>query len=90
MTTSLRVESNGRVRAEIAKGLGKLEDKSAATFAQIDAQVQFEEDGDSRYAMARYLGDNLDAYPQGRQTLEKLMETETEARTVQYLAGKLR
>ncbi len=89
LTANLQRESNGRVRAAIAAGLGKLERKSSATFAAVDTQIQSEKDEDSRFALARYLADNLDVYPQGRQTLEKLLQTETEARTVQYVAGKL-
>jgi hypothetical protein len=39
--------------------------------------------------MARYLGDRLEEYPQARETLSRLMKTETANRNRKYLASVL-
>ena len=89
LTASLRREPDGRVRTQIALSLGSLKAHDQATLSTIDAMITGEKDGDARYQMARVLADNLEAWPAGRATLKSLLENETEARTVRYVAGKL-
>jgi hypothetical protein len=46
-------------------------------------------DPDARSALARYLADNLQTYPDGRAALERLLERETDVRVGAYVAGRL-
>ncbi len=89
LTSQLRHEPDGRVRAVIARSLGSQKSASAETFALCNALVENEDNPDARGAMARYLVDHLDTYPDARSTLERLIKTETNTQTLSYVAGRL-
>lgn len=82
-------EGNALVRGALVRGLGSLSHRNDTAFAACASMVKAETDVDAREAMARYLADNLEQYPAGRETLEHLMQTEHSNGIRIYVAGKL-
>ena len=90
LSTQLAGESDGRVRRYlVAEGLARLDATSKPTLRMVDRMVVKEHHAGARLAMARYLGDRLEQYPQARETLSRLMKTETSDRNRKYLASVL-
>lgn len=89
LTTRLAAETDARVRASLAAGLGKLDRASARTFSVVHAAARRERDEKARYALARYLGERLDEYPAARETLAEILQAARSTRTRKYLASLL-
>ena len=89
LTERLRAEPDGRVRAILAVSMGKLGNKSRTTFELCNSLVEREADATARGALARYLVNHLDEFPEAKPTLHRLVKRETDTRTLAYVAGRL-
>ncbi len=72
LTQHLAVESDPGVRTSIAAGIYESGQASVESLALVSTQVANESESRARYHMARYLGENLEVYPEGRETLGRL------------------
>jgi HEAT repeat protein len=89
MTDRLAREPDGRVRTAMVDGMRAMSHRSDRAFAACAAMLEQERDPDARNALARYLVDNLQRYPQGREPLARLLQTESQPGIVAYVAGRL-
>jgi len=89
LRNALELEKDPYVRSCLAQGLVAAGEPTEQTLALANSSITRESDADTRFALARYLGENLETYPQGRATLERLLETETNNRIRKYVAGRL-
>lgn len=89
LTARLTSEKDGRVRAAMVGSMREMGRHSEEAFATCANLVERERDPSARGEMARYLVDNLDRYPDGREILERLVRDETDPDTLSYVAGRL-
>lgn len=82
-------EKSSQVRGAIAQSLVKWTTPSAAAMASISTAVRAEPDENTRYNMARFLGANLDAFPENKAILRDLLRTEQSKRIRQNVAESL-
>jgi HEAT repeat protein len=82
-------ESNNEVRGAIAESLVNWTEPTAPAVAAIRAGVRTEFDENTRYNMARFLGANLENYPESRPVLQDLLRTEQSRRIRQSVAEAL-
>ena len=80
--------------ASIGRGLLILlgvaqEDTDDSNSQTIDQMVVTEGDESARLAMAGILGDRLEAYPEGRATLQRLLESDSSQRVRKLAATTL-
>lgn len=89
LLTRLQSESSSVVRAHLAEGLCKQGEPTLATLEAIDQAITGETDQRARFAMARYLGENLRQFPRGKSTLATVLEGERSNRIRRYIAGRI-
>lgn len=87
----LKYEDNNRVRASLAEGIGRLSHKDDKVFEAFVKMVKTEQSKEVRGAVARYLADNIDLYPNSRKTLEGfLMDRNNRAQDRAHVTSKMR
>ena len=89
LLAQLRVERNPSVRSYLAQALCKQGEPTLASLEAVNEAVATEKDVRARFAMARYLGENLERFPRGRKTLEDVLASETSTRIRRYIAGRI-
>ena len=82
-------EKSSQVRGAIAESLVKWTAPSASAMVSIGTAIRAEPDENTRYNMARFLGANLDAFPENRAILEELLRIERSKRIRQRVAETL-
>ena len=89
MMSRMKQEQNGTVRGAIAKSLLTWETPTADVVASIRRTVQSESDANTRYYMTRFLGQNMDKYPENKQVLQTLLKKEPSKKIRQQIANTL-
>ncbi|MBW2417858.1 MAG: HEAT repeat domain-containing protein [Deltaproteobacteria bacterium] len=84
LTEQLVVEPEGRVRSEIVAAMDGLGDERLDALSAVHEMILDEPDPSARYRMARYLGNNLDAYPDGLEPLIELAVSDSSSRVRKY------
>ncbi len=84
LTERLVVEEEGPVRSEIVAALDGLGDRRVDALSTVHGMILDEPDPTARYRMARYLGDNLAAYPDGIGPLTELAVSDSSTRVRKY------
>jgi len=87
LTERLAVEEEGPVRSELVAALDGLGDQQLDALTTVHGMILDEPDPTTRYRMARYLGGNLDAYPQGLEPLTELAVSDPSIRIRKYAVG---
>jgi HEAT repeat protein len=82
-------EPSGEVRSAITESLKSWSKPTPQAMATIRNVLPKEIDESARYNMARFLGENLNKYPDNRPVLEQLMRTEKSKRIRQSVANLL-
>lgn len=86
---SLEQEQNDLVRSSITEALSKAETPALNTVQSIRSSILQERDENVRYNMAVLLGNSLKEFPQNREVLEQLLNTEQSKRVRQQVAELL-
>ncbi|MBN1441948.1 MAG: HEAT repeat domain-containing protein [Planctomycetes bacterium] len=89
LTARLGEEPDGGVRAAIADSLLLMDAADPERLSAVNELVGGETDAQARFAMVRYLAENLAAFPASRENLHKIMVTDASQRVRAYLAPKL-
>jgi len=89
LVARLQGERDPRVRAALAAALNRVPDPSPATLATVLALAPVEETASARLELARLLGAHLDALPDARATLERMLVKERSARVRTVLGRAL-
>lgn len=89
LMSRFKQEDNSVVRGAIAESLVTWTEPSAPAVATIRAAVHAEPDENTRYNMARFLGANLEKFPENRPVLQDLLRTEQSKRIRQSVADAL-
>jgi HEAT repeat protein len=89
LVDSYRNERSARVRGSIAKALVNWEQPSRDAVQTLRIAIEDEKDEKARYNLAVLLGNSMDAHPENRATLERLLETERSKRVRQQIADAL-
>lgn len=89
LMTHLNHENSSQVRGAIAESLVNWTTPSASAMASIRDAVRTEPDEHTKYNMARFLGTNLEGFPENRAVLEDLMRTEPSKRIRRSVAETL-
>jgi hypothetical protein len=84
LTERLVVEEAGPVRSELVAAIDGLADQQLDALTTVHGMILGEPDPTARYRMARYLGSNLDAYPQGIEPLTELAVSDPSKRIRKY------
>lgn len=87
LTERLVVEEEGPVRSELVAALDGLGDGRLDALTTVRGMILDESNPIARYRMARYLGGNLDAYPQGLEPLTELAVSDPSIRIRKYAVG---
>ena len=82
-------ESNSSVRGAIAESLVTWNTPTPSAVVSIRSAVSTEPDENTRYNMARFLGANLDKFPENRRVLQNLLRSEQSKRIRQNVADAL-
>lgn len=91
LSTRLEHEEDSWVRAALVDGMRQLSHTSDSAFVACVNMLRSEKDMQVRAALARYLGDNLEDYPAGRETLEQLLRDRSNSAELRaYVAKALR
>jgi tetratricopeptide (TPR) repeat protein len=85
----VKQEPSGQARASMIEALTTWENPPAEALEWTQQALWQEPDERARYNMAVLLGNNLDAYPENRRTLEQLLESEPSKRIRQKVANML-
>lgn len=85
----LNQEKSSQGRGAIAESLVRWTTPSASAMASIGAAVREEPDENTRYHMARFLGVNLESFPENRAILQDLLRSEQSKRIRQRVAEML-
>lgn len=89
LMTSFSRESNSRVRGAIAETLVKWTEPTDNAIAMIRSTVGSESDENTRLQMVRFLGKNLEKFPESKPMLQALLRTEQSKRVRQTAADAL-
>jgi HEAT repeat protein len=89
LMSQLKQERNREVRGAIVESLVNWTTPSASAVATISANIRTEQDENTRYNMARFLGENLENFPENRKILQDLLRTEQSKRVRQNIADTL-
>ena len=73
LTDHLALEQDRQVRSAIITGMEGVGNATVRSLNVVQEMVLQEPDSGTRYHMTRYLGNNLDRYPEGRDTLKSLV-----------------
>lgn len=82
-------ETDSQVRGAIAESLSNWSNPTREANSIITTTLQNEKDINTRYNLARFLGENLQTYPENRQVLEQLLRHEKNNRIRQMVANTL-
>ena len=85
----LSQEKVGVVRGAIAEALVSWTSPTPAAVASIRAEIRGEREESSRFAMAQILGKSLATYPQNREVLQALLQSEQSERIRREVAAML-
>ena len=85
----LSQEKVGVVRGAIAEALASWTSPTPAAVASIRAEIRGEREESSRFAMAQILGKSLATYPQNREVLQALLQSEQSERIRREVAAML-
>ena len=83
------VEDNGYVRGAIAESLQSWTKPTDSAMAMFRQTVRTETDESTRYNLARFLGKNLEKFPENETVLQEIMRTEPSKRIRQSVAESL-
>ncbi len=89
LMSQFKQESNSEVRGAIAESLVSWTEPTPAAMATMRDAVGKEQDENTRYNIARFLGENLDKYPTNKPVLKQLLRTEQSKRIRQSVANAL-
>ncbi|NNM20437.1 MAG: hypothetical protein HKO55_04100 [Gammaproteobacteria bacterium] len=87
LTTQLRSERDPTVRASIAVGLYKAGNASTESLALVNSAIAGEPVVRTRFYMVRYLGENLEIYPDAMDTIAYLARNDQANQVRRYAAG---
>ncbi len=89
LTDQLIVEKSAMVRSAIVTGMVNIDNPSSKSLDMVNRMIMNEPDSDTRYRMVKYLGENVNMYPEGVNTLQRLLITDHSKQVRTYAATVL-